>query len=113
MATPHNNAQKGDFAKTVLMPGDPLRAKFIAETFLTAPKLVNNVRGVQGYTGTYKGTPVSVMASGMGIPSIGIDTLCRIFDCRVEDIMRYIPRDDIPAPTEEDPPVRRGRKKGQ
>ena len=54
MPTPHNNAVKGDFAKTVLMPGDPLRAKFIAETFLTAPKLVNNVRGVQGYTGTYK-----------------------------------------------------------
>mgnify|MGYP003209027087 CR=1 FL=1 len=55
MPTPHNNAVKGDFAKTVLMPGDPLRAKFIAETFLTDPKLVNNVRGVQGYTGTYKG----------------------------------------------------------
>ena len=72
MSTPHNNAAKGDFAKTVLMPGDPLRAKFIAETFLTEPKLVNNVRGVQGYTGTYKGVPVSVMASGMGIPSIGI-----------------------------------------
>ena len=52
MPTPHNNAVKGDFAKTVLMPGDPLRAKFIAETFLTDPKLVNNVRGVQGYTGT-------------------------------------------------------------
>ena len=67
MPTPHNNAAKGDFAKTVLMPGDPLRAKFIAETFLTEPKLVNNVRGVQGYTGTYKGVPVSVMASGMGI----------------------------------------------
>ena len=72
MPTPHNNASKGDFAKTVLMPGDPLRAKFIAETFLTEPKLVNNVRGVQGYTGTYKGVPVSVMASGMGMPSIGI-----------------------------------------
>ena len=63
MPTPHNNANKGDFAKTVLMPGDPLRAKFIAETFLTEPKLVNNVRGVQGYTGTYKGVPVSVMAN--------------------------------------------------
>ena len=72
MPTPHNNAAKGDFAKTVLMPGDPLRAKFIAETFLTDPKLVNNVRGVQGYTGTWKGVPVTVMASGMGIPSIGI-----------------------------------------
>ena len=72
MSTPHNNANKGDFAKTVLMPGDPLRAKFIAETFLTEPKLVNNVRGVQGYTGTYKGVKVTVMASGMGMPSIGI-----------------------------------------
>ena len=72
MPTPHNNAKKGDFAKTVLMPGDPLRAKFIAETFLTEPKLVNNVRGVQGYTGTYKGVKVSVMASGMGMPAIGI-----------------------------------------
>ena len=72
MPTPHNNAAKGDFAKTVLMPGAPLRAKFIAETFLTDPKLVNNVRGVQGYTGTWKGVPVTVMASGMGIPSIGI-----------------------------------------
>ena len=76
MPTPHNNANKGDFAKTVLMPGDPLRAKFIAETFLTEPKLVNNVRGVQGYTGTYKGVPVSVMASGMGIPSIAIPMSC-------------------------------------
>ena len=72
MPTPHNNAQNGDFAKTVLMPGDPLRAKFIAETFLENPQLVNNVRGVQGYTGTYKGVRVSVMASGMGIPSIAI-----------------------------------------
>jgi purine-nucleoside phosphorylase, family 1 (deoD) len=72
MSTPHNSAEKGAFAKTVLMPGDPLRAKFIAETFLTDAKLVNNVRGVQGYTGTYQGTPVSVMASGMGMPSIGI-----------------------------------------
>ena len=72
MATPHISAEKGDFAKTVLMPGDPLRAKFIAENFLEDPVLVNNVRGVQGYTGTYKGTRVSVMASGMGCPSIGI-----------------------------------------
>ena len=72
MSTPHNSARPGDFAKTVLMPGDPLRAKFIAETFLTDPKLVNNVRGVQGYTGTYKGVKVSVMASGMGMPAIGI-----------------------------------------
>ena len=72
MGTPHNEAASGAFAKTVLMPGDPLRAKFIAETFLADAKLVNNVRGVQGWTGTYQGTPVSVMASGMGIPSIGI-----------------------------------------
>ena len=72
MGTPHNEAASGTFAKTVLMPGDPLRAKFIAETFLTDARLVNNVRGVQGYTGTYQGTPVSVMASGMGMPSIGI-----------------------------------------
>lgn len=72
MGTPHNEAPQGAFAKTVLMPGDPLRAKFIAETFLTDARLVNNVRGVQGYTGTYQGAPVSVMASGMGMPSIGI-----------------------------------------
>ena len=72
MPTPHNSAQMGDFAPTVLMPGDPLRSKFIAETFLTEPRLVNNVRGVQGYTGLWKGARVSVMASGMGIPSIGI-----------------------------------------
>ena len=70
--TPHINATPEDFAKTVLMPGDPLRSKFIAETFFDEPRLVNNVRGVQGYTGKYKGVPVSVMASGMGIPSIGI-----------------------------------------
>lgn len=70
--TPHISAKQGDFAKTVLMPGDPLRAKFIAENFLTDAVLVNNVRGVQGYTGYYNGKRVSVMASGMGIPSIGI-----------------------------------------
>jgi len=61
--TPHINATFGDFAKTVLMPGDPLRAKYIAESFLENPRLVNNVRGIQGYTGTYKGIPVSIMAS--------------------------------------------------
>ena len=72
MSTPHNSANPGDFAKTVLMPGDPLRAKFVAETFLEGARLVNNVRGIGGYTGTYKGTPVSVMASGMGMPSLGI-----------------------------------------
>ena len=70
--TAHIKANPSDFAKTVLMPGDPLRSKFIAETFLENPKLVNNVRGVQGYTGTYKGVPITVMASGMGMPSIGI-----------------------------------------
>ncbi len=70
--TPHIKAIPADFAETVLMPGDPLRAKFVAENFLTDARLVNNVRGIQGYTGTYKGTPVSVMASGMGMPSIGI-----------------------------------------
>lgn len=70
--TPHISAPDNAFAKTVLMPGDPLRAKFIAETFLTDPQLVTSVRNVLGYTGTYKGKPVSVMASGMGMPSIGI-----------------------------------------
>ena len=70
--TAHIKASPSDFAKTVLMPGDPLRSKFVAETFLENPKLVNNVRGVQGYTGTYKGVPITVMASGMGMPSIGI-----------------------------------------
>ena len=70
--TPHIAAKEGDFAKTVLMPGDPLRAKFIAETFLTDAVLVNNVRGVNGYTGYYNGKRVSVMASGMGMPSMGI-----------------------------------------
>ena len=70
--TPHINAPKDGFAKTVLMPGDPLRAKHIAETYLKNAVLVNAVRGVQGYTGEYKGKKISVMASGMGIPSIGI-----------------------------------------
>ena len=70
--TPHNTAAPEDFAKTVLMPGDPLRAKYIAENFLEDAVLINNVRGIQGYTGTYKGTRVSVMASGMGMPSIAI-----------------------------------------
>ena len=72
MATPHISAEKGDFAKTVLMPGDPLRAKFIAETFLTDAVEVNHTRGILGYTGLYKGKRDSVMASGMGIPAIGI-----------------------------------------
>ncbi len=70
--TPHISAKVGDFAETVLMPGDPLRSRFIAENFLEDAVLVNNVRGVQGYTGYYKGKRVSVMASGMGQPAIGI-----------------------------------------
>ena len=70
--TPHNTAKVGDFAKTVLMPGDPLRAKYVAENFLEDVKQVNGVRGMLGFTGTYKGVPVSVMGSGMGMPSIGI-----------------------------------------
>ncbi|MBE6767304.1 MAG: purine-nucleoside phosphorylase [Ruminococcaceae bacterium] len=88
MATPHINATPADFARTVLMPGDPLRAKFIAETFLTDAVLVNNVRGIQGYTGCYDGTRVSVMASGMGMPSMGIYSyeLFNFFD--VENILR-------------------------
>ena len=86
--TPHNNAPKGAFAKTVLMPGDPLRARFIAENFLENPVLVNNVRGVQGYTGTYKGVPVSVMASGMGMPSIGIYSYELYTQYDVENIIR-------------------------
>lgn len=88
MATPHISAELGDFAKTVLMPGDPLRAKFIAENFLENAVLVNNVRGIQGYTGEYKGERVSVMASGMGMPSISIYAyeLYNFFD--VENIIR-------------------------
>ena len=70
--TPHISAKPGDFGKTVLMPGDPLRSQFIAENFLEKAVLVNNVRGVQGYTGYYQGVRVSVMASGMGMPAIGI-----------------------------------------
>lgn len=70
--TAHNNASKGDIAKTVLMPGDPLRAKYIAETYLEQPKCFNEVRNMLGYTGTYKGKKISVMGGGMGMPSIGI-----------------------------------------
>ena len=88
MSTPHNSAAPGDFAKTVLMPGDPLRSKFIAETFLADARLVNNVRGVQGYTGLWKGVPVSVMASGMGIPSIGIYSHELYTRYGVENILR-------------------------
>lgn len=88
MPTPHNSAQKGDFAKTVLMPGDPLRAQFVAETFLENAKLVNNVRGIQGYTGTYRGVPVSVMASGMGMPSMGIYSYELFTEYDVDNIIR-------------------------
>jgi len=70
--TPHITAKEGEFAKTVLMPGDPLRAKFIAETYLENPKQVNEIRGMLAYTGTFKGQPISVMGSGMGMPSMGI-----------------------------------------
>ena len=68
--TPHNNAKLGEIAETVLLPGDPLRAKYIAETFLENPVQYNTVRGMYGYTGTYKGKKISVQGSGMGIPSI-------------------------------------------
>ena len=88
MSTPHNSANPGDFAKTVLMPGDPLRAKFIADTFLEGARLVNNVRGIHGYTGTYRGAPVSVMASGMGMPSIGIYSYELFSQYDVENIIR-------------------------
>ncbi len=86
--TPHINATPADFAKTVLMPGDPLRSKFIAENFLEDAKLVNGVRGINGYTGYYNGTKVSVMASGMGMPSMGIYSyeLFNFFD--VDNILR-------------------------
>ena len=86
--TPHNSAKKGEIAKTVLMPGDPLRARYIAETYLQDAKCFNEVRGMYGYTGTYKGKEVSVMGHGMGIPSIAIYTyeLFNFYD--VENIIR-------------------------
>ncbi len=86
--TPHINATPADFAPTVLMPGDPLRAQFIAQQYLTDARLINNVRGIQGYTGYYDGVRVSVMASGMGMPSMGIYSyeLFNFFD--VQTIMR-------------------------
>ena len=86
--TPHINATPDDFGQTVLMPGDPLRSKYIAEHFLENARLVNNVRGVQGYTGTYHGVKVSVMASGMGIPSIGIYSYELYNAFGVQNIMR-------------------------
>lgn len=88
MSTPHNEANKGDIAKTVVMPGDPLRAKYIAENFMENYKLVNQVRGMYAYTGTYKGKKLTVMAHGMGMPSVGIYTyeLFKFYD--VENIIR-------------------------
>jgi purine-nucleoside phosphorylase len=99
MPTPHIEAQAGDFAKTVLMPGDPLRAKFIAENFLENVKCVTRVRNMFGYTGTYKGKPISVMGSGMGIPSVSIYATELYKDYGVESIIRIgscgAVRDDI------------------
>lgn len=88
MSTPHNSAEPGAFAKTVLMPGDPLRAQFIAERFFDDARLVNNVRGVQGYTGSYQGVPISVMASGMGGPSMGIYAYELFTHYGVDNILR-------------------------
>ncbi len=88
MSTPHINANKGDFAKTILMPGDPLRAKFIAQTFLENVKEVTNVRSMLGFTGTYKGEKISVMGSGMGMPSIGIYSYELYTNYDVENIIR-------------------------
>lgn len=86
--TPHNSAKKGDIAKTVLMPGDPLRAKVIAEKYLTDPVCFNTVRNMFGYTGEYKGVKVSVMGSGMGMPSIGIYSHELYTQYGVENIIR-------------------------
>jgi len=86
--TPHIEAKLGDFAKTVLMPGDPLRAKYIAENYLTDVKQVNSVRGMLGFTGVYNGKPVSVMASGMGMPSISIYSHELFSEYGVENIIR-------------------------
>lgn len=88
MSTPHNEAPKGAYAKTVIMPGDPLRAKYIAENFLENAKQINTIRGIYAYTGTYKEKEISVMASGMGMPSIGIYSyeLYKFYD--VENIIR-------------------------
>ena len=88
MATPHINAEAGDFAPTVLMPGDPLRAKYIAEKFLDEARLVTDVRNMFGFTGEYKGQPVSVMAHGMGIPSASIYCTELIQDYGVQRVVR-------------------------
>lgn len=86
--TPHNHANVGDIAKTVLMPGDPLRAKYIAETYLTNPVCFNTVRNMLGYTGEYQGKRISVMGSGMGIPSMGIYSYELYHFYEVESIIR-------------------------
>lgn len=86
--TPHNEAKEGDIAKTVLMPGDPLRAKFIADNYLTDVVCFNNVRNMLGYTGTYKGKKVSVMGGGMGMPSIGIYSYELFHFYNVDNIIR-------------------------
>ena len=88
MSTPHNEAARGEIAKCVLMPGDPLRAKYVAEHFLEDAKLVNTVRSAYAYTGSYRGKPVSVMASGMGMPSIGIYSYELYKFYNVESIIR-------------------------
>ena len=88
MSTPHNEANLGDIAKTVIMPGDPLRAKYIAENFLENIKLVNQIRGMYTYTGKYKGKEITVMASGMGMPSIGIYSYELYTIYEVENIIR-------------------------
>lgn len=88
MSTPHNEANLGDIAKTVIMPGDPLRAKYIAEKFLTQYKLVNTVRGMYAYTGKYQGKEVTIMASGMGMPSMGIYSYELFKFYNVENIIR-------------------------
>ena len=88
MATPHNTAAPGDIAKTVLMPGDPLRAKFIAEHFLENAVCYNEVRGMYGYTGTYHGVRISVQGSGMGMPSMGIYSYELYHEYQVERILR-------------------------
>jgi purine-nucleoside phosphorylase len=88
MSTPHNEAKKGYFAKTVLMPGDPLRAKYLAEHYLENVRQVNGVRGMLGFTGTYKGKEVSIMGSGMGMPSIGIYSYELYTEYDVENIIR-------------------------
>ena len=88
MATPHNSADQGAFGKVVLMPGDPLRARFTAQEFLEKAELVNDVRGIQGYTGFYEGSRISVMASGMGMPSMGIYSYELFHEYDVDCILR-------------------------